>query len=182
DINKFSNNVMAQQLFLTLSSAQGLGVGQAPPGEPAARGRFEASRQRVLAWWRQHLPDQTEPVLDNGSGLSRHERSSAQALSALLQVAAQSPYAGALQNSLSVAGVDGTLSRMQERSPHSAALGQAWLKSGSLRDVAALAGYVQGQSGQRYVFVAIVNHPQAALARPALDRLLEWTVQDKARH
>ena len=52
----------------------------------------------------------------------------------------------------------------------------------TMRDVAALAGYVQGQSGQRYVFVAIVNHPQAALARPALDRLLEWTVQDKARH
>ena len=57
-------------------------------------------------------------------------------------------------------------------------MGQAWLKTGTLRDVISLAGYVQGDSGQRYTLVAIVNHANANAARPALDQLLEWTVRD----
>jgi D-alanyl-D-alanine carboxypeptidase/D-alanyl-D-alanine-endopeptidase (penicillin-binding protein 4) len=166
DINKFSNNVMAQQLFLSLSS------------QNDAVGRFETSRQRVLNWWRTTLPDQPEPVLENGSGLSRQERSSAAALTRLLQLAAIGPYAQVFQNSLGLAGVDGTVARLKERNPNAAAIGQAWLKTGSLRDVTSLAGYVQGRSGQRYSFVAIVNHPNAPQARPALDALLEWTVRD----
>ncbi len=166
DINKFSNNVMAQQLFLTLSSELG------------SPGRFEASRLRVSRWWRDRFPGLPEPVLENGSGLSRDERSTAQALSVLLQSAHASPHAQVFQASLSVAGVDGTTQRLRERLPGSPLIGQAWLKTGSLRDVASVAGYVQGQSGVRYSVVAIVNHPNANQARPALDALLEWTVRD----
>jgi D-alanyl-D-alanine carboxypeptidase/D-alanyl-D-alanine-endopeptidase (penicillin-binding protein 4) len=168
DINKFSNNVMAQQLFLTLSSQQD-------------RGNFAASKQTVLKWWSQNLKGHSLPVLDNGSGLSRDERSNAQALSALLHLAAQSPYATALQNSLAIAGVDGTVVRLKDRQPNSVAIGRALLKSGSLRDVASLAGYVDGLSGKRYVFVVIVNHPNANATRPAFDRLLEWTVKDEKK-
>lgn len=168
DINKLSNNVMAQQLFLTLSSQQG-------------PGNFEASRQTVLQWWQQHLKDQTLPVLENGSGLSREERSSAQAIAALLQLAAHSPYASALQKSLAIAGVDGTVSRLKDSLPNSVAIGRAQLKSGSLRDVASLAGYAEGLSGQRYVFVVIVNHANANAARPAMDKLLEWAVSDQKK-
>lgn len=166
DINKLSNNVMAQQLFLTLSSQQGAG-------------NFAASKQVVLQWWTKNMPGHKAPVIDNGSGLSREERSSAQALTALLQLAAQSNYANALQNSLAIAGVDGTVVRLRDRQPNSVVIGRAKLKSGSLRDVASLAGYVEGLSGQSYVFVVIVNHPNANATRPALDKLLEWTVQDK---
>ena len=168
DINKFSNNVMAQQLFLSLSSQH---------HSPA---RFEASQERLLQWWRTALPGQPEPVLENGSGLSRHERSSAAALTRLLQLAASGPHAQVFQNSLGVAGVDGTVARLKERNPQAAAIGQAWLKTGTLRDVISLAGYVQADSGQRYTLVAIVNHGNAHAARPALDHLLEWTVHDQA--
>ena len=168
DINKFSNNVMAQQLFLTLSSQQGAG-------------NFEASRQIVLRWWQQKLPTQSLPVIDNGSGLSREERSNALALSALLQWAAGSNFSAALENSLAIAGVDGTVSRLKDRAPKSLAIGRARLKSGSLRDVASLAGYVEGLSGRRYVFVVIINHPNANAARSAFDKLLEWTVEDQKR-
>ena len=168
DINKFSNNVMAQQLFLSLSSQQ-------KPGQ------FEASRSVVLQWWRQHFKDQALPVLENGSGLSREERSNAQALGALLQTGLHSSYASALQNSLAIAGVDGTVARLKDRLPQSVAIGRAQLKSGSLRDVASLAGYVEGLSGQRYVLVVIVNHPNAHAARPALDKLLEWVVTDSKK-
>jgi D-alanyl-D-alanine carboxypeptidase/D-alanyl-D-alanine-endopeptidase (penicillin-binding protein 4) len=161
---------MAQQLFLTLSSQQD-------------RGNFAASKQTVLKWWSQNLKGHSLPVLDNGSGLSRDERSNAQALSALLHLAAQSPYATALQNSLAIAGVDGTVVRLKDRQPNSVAIGRALLKSGSLRDVASLAGYVDGLSGKRYVFVVIVNHPNANAnaARLAFDRLLEWTVKDEKK-
>ena len=167
DINKFSNNVMAQQLFLSLSSQA---------GQPA---RFDASKQMLLQWWQAQLPDQPAPILENGSGLSRHERSSAAALTRLLQLAASGPHAQVFQNSLGLAGVDGTVERLKDRNPNAAAIGQAWLKTGSLRDVISLAGYVQGYSGQRYTLVAIVNHANANAARPALDHLLEWTVHDQ---
>jgi len=94
-------------------------------------------------------------------------------------VAAAGPHAQVFQNSLGLAGVDGTVARLKDRNANAAAIGQAWLKTGSLRDVAALAGYVQGASGQRYSLVVIVNHSNANAARPALDKLLEWTVNDK---
>ena len=168
DINKLSNNVMAQQLFLTLSRQQGAGS-------------FAASRQVVLKWWTQNLKEQSLPVLDNGSGLSREERSNAQALSALLHLASQSSYANALQNSLAIAGVDGTVARLKDRQPNSVVIGRALLKSGRLKDVASLAGYVDGLSGKRYVFVVIVNHPNAHAVRPAFDRLLEWAVKDQKK-
>ncbi|MBP8148762.1 MAG: D-alanyl-D-alanine carboxypeptidase/D-alanyl-D-alanine-endopeptidase [Limnohabitans sp.] len=167
DINKFSNNVMAQQVFLTLSSELG------------SPGRFEASRVRLSQWWRSGFAQHTEPVLDNGSGLSRNERSTAQTLTALLQAAHAGPHAQHFSDSLSLAGVDGTAARLKERSPQSPVIGKAWLKTGSLRDVASVAGYVQGQSGQRYTLVAILNHPNAHQARAALDQLLEWTVRDQ---
>jgi D-alanyl-D-alanine carboxypeptidase/D-alanyl-D-alanine-endopeptidase (penicillin-binding protein 4) len=74
--------------------------------------------------------------------------------------------------------VDGTAVRLKDRLPNSPVIGKAWLKTGSLRDVASVAGYVQGQSGQRYTLVAVLHHPQAHQARAALDQLLEWTARD----
>jgi len=62
--------------------------------------------------------------------------------------------------------------------PQSPVIGRAWLKTGSLRDVVSVAGYVQGESGRRYSVVAIINHPNAQQARPALDQLLDWTARD----
>ena len=76
--------------------------------------------------------------------------------------------------SLSVAGVSGTAARMA-RGSNSLARGNAWLKTGTLRDVTGIAGYVNAVGGQRYVVVGFVNHEQASAARPALDALVEWT-------
>jgi D-alanyl-D-alanine carboxypeptidase/D-alanyl-D-alanine-endopeptidase (penicillin-binding protein 4) len=168
DINKFSNNVMAQQLFLTLSSELG------------SPGRFEASRLRLDQWWRQQFPGLPAPVLENGSGLSRSERSTARSLSALLHKAHESELSQVFRQSLAIAGVDGTMARLKDRQPQAGAIGKAWLKTGTLRDVASIAGYVQGDSGRLYTLVAVLHHPNAQMARPALDALLEWTVRDSA--
>ncbi len=168
DVNKFSNNVMAQQMFLTL------GLQGSQPGS------FAASRRAVAAWWLQTMGrDVPAPTLENGSGLSRDERTSARALGQLLCRAAAHPQAAVFANSLSIAGVDGTSQRMRERGLAPESIGNAQLKTGSLRDVASVAGYATGRSGQRYVVVGIVNHLLAPAARPALDALVEWTVKEQ---
>jgi D-alanyl-D-alanine carboxypeptidase/D-alanyl-D-alanine-endopeptidase (penicillin-binding protein 4) len=79
-----------------------------------------------------------------------------------------------LMSSLPLAGTDGTLKRMRVRSA-----GLAHLKTGSLRDVSAVAGFVHAASGRRYVLVAIVNHASAATARPAIEALIDWTARDQ---
>jgi D-alanyl-D-alanine carboxypeptidase/D-alanyl-D-alanine-endopeptidase (penicillin-binding protein 4) len=172
DINKYSNNVMAQQVFLTLSlpaRRNGNSNGAVPP-VPASP---QASREVLRRWWTERFGADDLPVVDNGSGLSRQTLVSAQGLARLLQAAYRSPLMPDLMASLPLSGVDGTL-RNRRVLP-----GGAHLKTGSLRDVTALAGYVHGASGRRYVLVAIANHPNAAAARPAFDALLEWAVRDK---
>ena len=172
DINKYSNNVMAQQLLLTLAL-------QRPNSTPAMRATPEAGREVLRQWLSQRQGESPESlqgvVIDNGSGLSRQTRLSAALLARVLQAAWSSPVMPELMASLPVNGLDGTLRRSQSSA------GMAHLKTGSLRDVAGVAGYVLGASGKRYVLVAIVNHPNANAARPALDALVQWTIDDTAR-
>jgi D-alanyl-D-alanine carboxypeptidase/D-alanyl-D-alanine-endopeptidase (penicillin-binding protein 4) len=44
--------------------------------------------------------------------------------------------------------------------------------------VAGVAGYVLGASGKRYVLVAVINHPNANAAKPALDALVQCAIDD----
>jgi len=163
DINKYSNNVMAQQVFLTLGLTQ------------KQRGTFEASRSALGQWWRERIgTGEASPVFENGSGLSRDERISAAALGKMLQVAWRSPVMPELVASLPAMGVDGTLKRRTLRSG-----GAAHLKTGTLRDASGVAGYVHGASGRRYVLVAIANGENAGAARAAFDALIDWTAQDQ---
>ena len=160
DINKFSNNVMAQQLFLTLSLQQ------------RGTGTMAGSRAVLQQWWRDRLRSEP-PVFDNGSGLSREERASAAQLTRLLQFAWSSPLMPEFIASLPVVGLDGTARRTAARTS-----GQAHLKTGSLRDVTGVAGYVHAPSGRRYVLVAIANHANAGAMRSVIDALVEWTARD----
>ena len=95
-----------------------------------------------------------------------------------MRLASKHPSSEVFSNSLSVAGVDGTAARMASRGVVNAAIGNAQLKTGTLRDVSAIAGYAMGKSGQRYSVVGIINHPNANAARSALEALVEWTVVD----
>ena len=168
DINKFSNNVMAQQLFLTLSLK---------PGQAASPASFEASRTAVQSWWAGRFGEQDMPVLDNGSGLSRQERVTPQGLARMLQTAYVSGAMPELMASLPITGIDGTLRSNRSR----VSQGWAHLKSGTLRDATALAGYVHTPSGRRLVVVGIINHPNASAARPALEALVDWAVKEGAK-
>ena len=169
DINKYSNNVMAQQVLLTLGLVRNGGTRVAP----------EDARDALKQWLRERLGESLDGVvIDNGSGLSRETRVSAALLARVLQRAWSSAVMPELMASLPVTGLDGTLRRSRG---NAVTTGRAHLKTGSLRDVQALAGYVLGASGKRYVLVAMINHPNAGAARPALDALVQWAINDGAR-
>jgi D-alanyl-D-alanine carboxypeptidase/D-alanyl-D-alanine-endopeptidase (penicillin-binding protein 4) len=164
EINKTSDNLAACNLLLSL----------APPSAPPGRER-EGARSRVQDWLiTQGLADGDIRV-DVGSGQSRAERGKPRAMVALLRRAWIAPEAQAFVNSLPIAGVDGTLVNRLRQGP---AVGQAFLKTGTLSDTRALAGYVRSQSGTVYAVTAIVNHPQAARARNALDAFIAWVVKN----
>ncbi len=155
DINKFSNNVMAEQLLLTMA------LSQRSPATPAA------ATALVQAWWRDRIGGEP-PLIDNGSGLSREARISAQSMAQLLAWAWRQRFMPELIASLPLTGVDGTLKRSKSSA-------SAHLKTGSLRDSMGIAGYVDGANGQRFVLVAMVNHANAQQARPVMDALIDWT-------
>ncbi|GAA4329253.1 D-alanyl-D-alanine carboxypeptidase/D-alanyl-D-alanine-endopeptidase [Pigmentiphaga soli] len=159
-INKFSNNVMARMLLLDIGAAREPGPATVASGGQAVQ---EVLAARGLAF--------PELVLDNGSGLSRDGRISAASLVRLLAAAWRSPVMPEFVSSLGIAGVDGTVRR---RLQNTAAAGEAHLKSGSLRDVHALAGYVTGASGRRYLVASLVNDPNARQVDPFNDRLIAW--------
>lgn len=166
DINKFSNNLMAQQLFLTVGLQGRRSI--TPEGAREVLGRWLAERTGDLA------TDGT--VVDNGSGLSRRSRISALRLARLLLQVNDSATMSELMSSLPITGLDGTLRRSR------ATPGRAHLKTGSLRDVAGVAGWVLSNSGKRYVLVALINHPNANAARPALDAVVQWALRDAPSH
>ena len=157
DINKYSNNVMARQLFLTLAA------------ETTRRAASAERAQRAVSDWLigKGLA-RSDFVLENGAGLSRIERLTPSGLARVLQAAFVSPWMPEFVSSLPIVGVDGTMRRRQ------GAAGSAHIKTGLLADTRAIAGYVLAASGRRYVVVAFINHPNAGAGAPALDALLDW--------
>ncbi len=157
--NKYSNNLMARTLFLDL------GRNGDGPGTPAA------AAERVQALLASRGLVFPELVLENGSGLSRRERISADHLNALLLQAGREPTQAEFIASLALAGQEGTV---EQRKLGELVEGRFHLKTGSLEGVSGIAGYGDTLSGRRICFVFLVNHPHAAEARPAQDALLRW--------
>ncbi|MFC0398361.1 D-alanyl-D-alanine carboxypeptidase/D-alanyl-D-alanine endopeptidase [Paraburkholderia rhizosphaerae] len=163
DINKFSNNTMARNLFLTIGAVE-----SKPPATPAKSARAIGSFLKNSALSTEYL------TLENGSGLSRNEQITALSLAGLLQSANASPVAQVFVDSLPIVGVDGTMRNRLTREPVN---GNAHIKTGTLRDVRAIAGYVASADGFSYVVVSLINDPHAQAARAAHDSLLEWVYQ-----
>jgi D-alanyl-D-alanine carboxypeptidase/D-alanyl-D-alanine-endopeptidase (penicillin-binding protein 4) len=163
DINKYSNNVMARQLFLTL--------GATGAGAPAGADKSTRVIRQWLAGKGLSFP---ELVLENGSGLSRIERITARNLGELLLAAFRSAVMPELMASMPVAAVDGT---MKKRLSGADVAGQAHIKTGSLTGVRAIAGYVLDARGRRVAIVFIVNHANAGNAQVVQDALLRWVYQ-----
>jgi D-alanyl-D-alanine carboxypeptidase/D-alanyl-D-alanine-endopeptidase (penicillin-binding protein 4) len=162
EMNKTSNNEAARSVLLSLA-----------PGAPGS-GALPAAQRRIRAWLvAQGLRD-GDITLEVGSGQSRAERGKPRAMVELLRNAWRSANSQTLIDSLPIAGVDGTL---VHRMLNGRATGHAFLKTGTLSDTRALAGYVRARSGQVYAVSMMVTDPRAAGSTSALDALIEWIAQ-----
>lgn len=164
-VNKHSNNVMARQLLFTLAAER--------MGEP---GTEEAGRQVVREWLRERNLDFNQFNIGNGAGLSRDSRMTARDLGQMLRYAYNSPFMPEYLSSLSLSGLDGTLSRrFRDRDLQ----GKAHIKTGSLDDVSAFAGYFQSRQGNRYIVVALQNHTDIhrGPGKEVQEALLRWLYQ-----
>ncbi|AWB33682.1 D-alanyl-D-alanine carboxypeptidase/D-alanyl-D-alanine endopeptidase [Orrella marina] len=162
-INKRSNNVMTRVLLLTIGAQSGL--------RPST---IDGSVNRIKAVLGRQGLDFSTAVIENGSGLSRNASVSANQLAAMLQTAWRSPSMPEFLSSMAILGVDGTL-RRRLRGPETK--GYANMKTGALRDVRAIAGYVLSASGDRYVFVSMVNHPESYKAREFENTVMQWLIE-----
>jgi D-alanyl-D-alanine carboxypeptidase/D-alanyl-D-alanine-endopeptidase (penicillin-binding protein 4) len=160
DINKWSNNVMAKQLLLTLAAEKN--------GLPVTE---QAGAEVIKRWLQTNHFNFDELVIENGSGLSRIEQISAEHLGQLLVWAYNSPIMPEMMASLPILSLDGTV---QQRLKESASNGRAHLKTGSINGVNAIAGYVLDANNHRHVLVMLVNHPKAWASKAAQDALIEW--------
>lgn len=163
DINKWSNNVMAKQLLLTLAAEKS--------GLPATE---QAGADVIKRWLQSRSFNFEELVIENGSGLSRIEQISAEHLGQLLVQAYNSPIMPEMMASLPILALDGTV---QQRLKDSASNGRAHLKTGSINGVNAIAGYILDANGHRHVMVMLVNNPKAWASKAAQDALIEWVHQ-----
>jgi D-alanyl-D-alanine carboxypeptidase/D-alanyl-D-alanine-endopeptidase (penicillin-binding protein 4) len=164
DINKVSDNFAARNLMLSLS-----------PGFPERPATLAGAQKIIGMWLRDQGLQDGDVRVENGSGLSHTERAKPRAMVQLLRKAWLTDQARAFFESLPIAGVDGTL---KNRLHGGRAAGQAYLKTGSLNDTSALAGYVHGLSGKMYAVALMVNSSDPAAGRPALDAMVEWLAKN----
>lgn len=161
DINKYSNNVMARSVFLSLAT---------PPSTNA-----ESASNNIRTWLKQSQLDFPELVLENGAGLSRLERISPYHMAQLLHHAYHSPYYAEFANSLPIVGLDGTMKKRLKDSP---VAGRAHIKTGTLDGIKTMAGYVHAANGHTYIVVFFINDDRAQAGGAAQDMLLQQTGTD----
>ncbi len=159
-LNKYSNNQIARQLFLT--------VGKTEKGESKT---LSKSRTRVETLKKELNIAGNELYVDNGSGLSRNSKMSTRAGNAILLSMWDSPNMAEFMASLPISGVDGTMRKRK------VATGYAHIKTGYIANTRSIAGFVRGKSGKFYAVTAIVNGPEALGSLPVLDAVINWIYQ-----
>ncbi|HEU5468432.1 MAG TPA: D-alanyl-D-alanine carboxypeptidase/D-alanyl-D-alanine-endopeptidase [Steroidobacteraceae bacterium] len=163
--NKYSSNMMARSLVLAIAAEMN--------GTPATS---EAGEQTIVGWLKTRGLELPELVIGNGSGLSREARITADGMGKLLVGARNSRYAPEFLTSLALGGLDGTLEkRFRELDDPS----RIRMKTGTLRDVSCIAGYVVGKSGRTYAIVVFVNHPgaQNGIGEPIQASVIDWALK-----
>jgi D-alanyl-D-alanine carboxypeptidase/D-alanyl-D-alanine-endopeptidase (penicillin-binding protein 4) len=163
--NKYSSNLMARHLLLT--------IGEERFGGPAT---LEKGANAIAEWSRERGLDNRSMEIDNGSGLSRSTHVSALQMAQILSAAYHSRYAPEFLASLPLAGIDGTLRSRMRMSP----AGAVRLKTGHLDGVSGVAGYVTANSGKTFVLVSLINHNRADIGagEPVHAALVSWMLDN----
>ena len=179
DINKPSDNTLARTVFLSMGALEADPMLGSRPLAASSDNTFTRADAAVRAWMRQHGIDDAGLVMENGSGLSRLERISAAQMGGLLKAGLRSDWSPEFQASMPIVAVDGTMRKRLKDSP---AAGHARMKTGTLSNVTAVAGYVRDALGQQCVVVAMINSDQISngKGRAVLDALVDWVARSGA--
>ncbi len=168
ETSKESNNLYARHLLLLLGAKR--------YGAPAT---VQKGRDTV-----KHILDSNGALgkgslkIDNGSGLSRTAKMNAKQLAQMYDDAYER-YGSRWMETLSIAGVDGTIKR---RFRNSVVNKRAWMKTGTLRRVKNIGGYVKNRAGKFYTVVIIINSSKAKYRGAKLqDEIIQWLVKTTAK-
>ena len=161
DINKWSNNVMVRQVYLTLGAEN---------RQQTDADDLAAADRTIREWLINKGVDDTAMIFENGSGLSRKERITARQMASLLQHAWESRFSAELIASLPLVAMDGT---MRRRLGHADMAGMGHIKTGSLKDVRSIAGFTRDENNTTWAVVAMINDARAWGAETVLDELIE---------
>lgn len=164
DINQPSNNLYAEAILRTLGAAK-------KDSEPKSNDTAEMGLNAVRATLSDLGVDPKSYVLEDGSGLSRHNLVSPEAFVQTLRAIALLPQAEIYRVSLPVAGISGTLRNRFKDTPSQ---GIVYAKSGTMTGVVSLSGYVNPPNYERLVFSIIVNQSDrpASVMRGAIDEVV----------
>lgn len=174
DINHYSNNIMTEQVFLSMPI-----FSKSVHNNHKQPSNYQKARNWYDQWWQSRFKKTKlkTPNLTKASGLCHDCFINPLSLHALLHYSAHHPDFEVFKNSLSIAGESGTVKNFRYRLPDSPAIGHAYLKTGTMDDVTSIAGYVDSKSGQRYSVVAIINKPNAIYSKPVLDSIIDWVAK-----
>jgi serine-type D-Ala-D-Ala carboxypeptidase/endopeptidase (penicillin-binding protein 4) len=163
--NKFSSNLMARHLLLTMGAER--------YGPPATLDKGAAA---IAEWAGARGLDLRGVDIDNGSGLSRSTHISVLQMARILGAAYHSRLAPEFMSSLPLAGIDGTLRSRMKGSP----AGAVRLKTGHIDGVSGVAGFVAASSGKTYILVSLVNHPRAdyGAGEPVHAAIVTWMLDN----
>lgn len=168
DMNKFSNNFVAEMLTKNLAAQQKLASSK-------TSSKIEASLKEGVDIIRSTLIqlglNNNDFEISNPSGFTRQNRLSAYALNKVL-VSVKNDFTlyPTLLESLPIAGIDGTL---KKRMKESVAEGYVRAKTGFLNGVVTMAGYAGRKDGRVYTFSFLYNGPRDEhIVREAFDQIL----------
>nr|WP_315044042.1 D-alanyl-D-alanine carboxypeptidase/D-alanyl-D-alanine-endopeptidase [uncultured Moraxella sp.] len=170
DINHYSNNVMTEQVALSLPIY----------ADKQAVSDYPKTFDFIKNWWQKNLKTSTPPTISRASGLCRDCLILPNSMADFLGFAFVHKDFDTFKQSLSLAGETGTMKDLRYRQKSNSAIGKAWIKTGTLENVTSMAGYVQGDSGRWYVVVGMINSPKVMYdpkAKAILDEMLDWTAK-----
>lgn len=152
-MNKDSVNLYAELILRTLGKKFGETAPDENPKIQKLRGDDSAGASVIKKWLTENNIATDEIKIHDGSGLSRLDFVTPEAIGRALVFASQAKFADVFKNSLPIAGVDGTMrGRLKNVS------GKVLAKTGSITYVNSLAGLAKGMNEETFAFVIITNN------------------------
>ncbi len=146
-----SQNLFAECLFKSVARCS---ARAGPPGAGSQQGGWQSGGQVILQTLKTWGIDTTGMVVADGSGLSRDNRVSAGQLVQILRRAYLDPKNGnCFINSMSLNAAHGTLQKRMKDIPR-----RVWGKTGYMRGIRSMSGYVMAEDHRWYAFAAIFNN------------------------